>query len=537
MGMKREPKLDRLCAVVAAPTAKELARQLRQALRFVRTVELRLDWLRGETERRQFLDWLAHRRIRAQLIATCRRRRAGGSFPGSVAAQRAVLEAAIRAGCRWYDIEIESIEASARGFQPLGTERACPSRLRSRHSPLRQPQGRERLVVSRVEPSRTAAGSARAIVSLHRFGRAPADPATLLRRFRIADGAIWKLAIRCRGLHDALRLLRLTSRHPMIAVPMGREALPARMLSLRAGSLLTYAAVNERTAPGQPSLEEAKLLYHADSIDWRTRVYGVIGDRAGHSISPAMHNAAFQAHRMNAVYLPFPVTDLTDFLAAIEPLGIRGFSVTIPHKQAIVGHLDACDVLAKRLGAVNTVVVRRGKLFGYNTDYLGVLRALEDRVKLRGCRALVLGAGGAARAAAFALADSGSKVWIWARRPPQARALARLSGAVPLERRLLRRRSFELIVNATAAGMEPDAHSPLVAAELNAAVVFDMVYRPLETQLLRLAASRGLQTVSGLEMLVAQGAAQWELWTGRRAPEGRMRRAAVKALGEPKKLD
>jgi 3-dehydroquinate dehydratase/shikimate dehydrogenase len=316
----------------------------------------------------------------------------------------------------------------------------------------------------------------------------------------------------------------------MVLVPMGSHTLAARVLAPSRGSLFTYAAECTHTAPGQPSLETAIREYRADRIKPHTRVYGIVGNKAGHSISPAMHNAAFAACGFPGVYLPFPVESLEDFLGVIGPLDIRGFSVTIPYKQAILPYLAGCDVLAHRLGAVNTVVVRHGKLYGYNTDYAGVLAALHSRVKLGGCRALILGAGGAARAAAFALTDAGSRVAICSRRMEQATELARAAGAQTIARSELRRRSFDLIVNSTPAGMSPDRSSPLAGAELRAPVVFDMVYRPLETPLLRQAASHGLKTISGLEMLVAQGVAQWELWTRKHAPAGRMRRAALEAL-------
>jgi 3-dehydroquinate dehydratase / shikimate dehydrogenase len=179
---------------------------------------------------------------------------------------------------------------------------------------------------------------------------------------------------------------------------------------------------------------------------------------------------------------------------------------------------------------VNTVVVRKGRLYGYNTDYAGVLAALRGQVRLEGCRALLVGAGGAARAAGFALADSGALVSIYARRESRARELARAVGGKALSRPEIPRREFDLIVNATPVGMAPGRRSPLAAREMNAAVVFDMVYRPLETPLLRQAARKGCQTISGIEMLVAQGAEQWKLWTGRPAPTSRMRRAARKAL-------
>ncbi|MDE3136429.1 MAG: shikimate dehydrogenase [Acidobacteriota bacterium] len=496
--MREKTGLDPVCGVVAARGAHEMAAQVRQALRLTRTIELRLDWLRDERERRRLFAWLQRKRPAAAFVATCRRRAAGGLFVGGIAAERRVLEAAIDAGCGWYDLEIESIEESG-GFEPIGEDRA------------------------------------RAIVSVHRFDRAVGDPRRLLRRFRAVPGTVWKIAVECRGLREAERLIRLAelpeSTAGMIVVPMGRAAQPGRILALGRGSMLTYAAVKESTAPGQPTLETMVREYRARRVDRRTRVYGIIGNKTGHSISPAMHNAAFAASGINAIYLPFPVENLEDFLAVIEPFGIRGFSVTIPHKQAIMARLDQCDRLARRLGAVNTVVVRGRRLYGYNTDYAGVVAALRGRVRLKGCRALLLGAGGAARAGAFALSDSGARVFMLARRAERGRELARAAGGETVTREELRRRSFDLIVNATPAGMAPDRGSPLAAGEINAAAVFDMVYRPTETPLLRLAAQRGAKTISGIEMLVAQGVEQWSLWTGRRAPARRMRRAALEALG------
>ena len=225
-------------------------------------------------------------------------------------------------------------------------------------------------------------------------------------------------------------------------------------------------------------------------------------------------------------------------LNAIEPLEIRGFSVTLPHKQSILRHLDDCDPLAAAIGAVNTVVVRGGKkLYGYNTDYVGVLRALEQRMPLRGSRVLILGAGGAARAVAFALTQAGASVCISARRPEKAKALARVVGGEGMPRASIRREFFDAIVNATPVGMHPQIdRSPLGAVELNCRLVFDLIYRPRLTKLLQLASRRGIETISGLEMFIAQGTAQWEIWTGERAPITAMRRAVLRAFAGPEKM-
>ena len=224
--------------------------------------------------------------------------------------------------------------------------------------------------------------------------------------------------------------------------------------------------------------------------------------------------------------------DLRDFLKAVPEFGVRGFSVTIPHKQSILKFLKECDPLAAEIGAVNTVVVRRdGSLYGCNTDYIGILRALEKKLRLAGSRILIFGAGGAARAAAFALAKAGALVGICARREEAAHELARAVGGEVIPRRALPSLSFDAIINATPIGMHPHGQiSPLSSRELNCRIVMDLINRPQKTQLLKLAASKGIATVPGVEMFVPQGVAQWEIWLEKRAPEAAMRRAVLAAL-------
>jgi 3-dehydroquinate dehydratase/shikimate dehydrogenase len=321
-------------------------------------------------------------------------------------------------------------------------------------------------------------------------------------------------------------------RRDTIAVPMGDVALPMRVLALRDGGAFVYAPVENATAPGQVTLSDIVNLYRADRITRRTRVYGVIGNPIGHSLSPQLQNAGFRERGIDAVYLPFLVRDLKDFCNSIAALRMKGFSVTLPHKEAILRYLDDCDELAASIGAVNTVSVRaNGKFVGYNTDYVGVLRALERRMPLRGSRVLIFGAGGVARAVAFALSRAGASVGICARRPARAAALARAAGGESVARKYLRTEFFDAIVNATPVGMHPAiGRSPLEAHELNCRLVFDTIYRPRVTKLMQLAALRGIETVSGVEMFVAQGTAQWEIWTGQRAPEKAMRAVVLAAL-------
>lgn len=496
---------SRVCGVVAVRTARDAWRQLRRALRDTGTVELRLDWLTNPAEAHRFLALLKKSRFprRATFIATCRRREAGGKFSGTVTEQLSLVRSAIDAGCAWVDLEIETVDAIPPFTLDLFTSRA--KRILSYHdfrgisSPLRLAR-----VMRRMNQIREA-----------------------------SDFDVFKIAVQCDSLRDSLGLFALARQYPnVIAIPMGDMATPARILAARLGSAFSYAPVDQATAPGQIPLAELRELYRGGDVTRRTRVYGVIGNPIAHSLSPVLHNAAFRARKIDAIYLPFRVIDLPDFLHALAPLGVAGFSVTLPHKERILRHLDDCDPLATAIGAVNTVVVRGGgKLFGYNTDYVGVLRAIERRVPIAGSRVLILGAGGAARAVACALAKGGALVSIFARRDEQAKKLARDIGGDAMPRTALRHEFFDAIVNATPVGMHPSTHqSPLSARELNCRIVFDTIYRPRHTKLLQLAAAKGIETISGVEMFLAQGIAQWEIWSGTRAPEALMRRAVLQRL-------
>lgn len=491
--------------MAAAGTAREMAKQVLAGLRQTPTIELRLDWLRSDSERSALLAWLKKRKHRGStFIATCRRRAGGGKLPGGVRAELHWLAKAREAGCSWCDLEIET--------------------LRDLHNvpSLRDKSLRELALPKRI------------MLSVHDFARTPllgARRRPKASQHTQADAV--KIAANARTIADSVRLLEWARHAPcFVGVPMGEVGLPARILALREGSALAYAPIGPATAPGQVSLDALKNLYCAHDLTHRTAVYGVIANPVSHSLSPLFHNTGFVARKIDAVYLPFLVKDLRDFLKALPEFGVRGFSVTIPHKQAILRYLDDCDPLAAEIGAVNTVVVRRdGSLVGSNTDYLGVLRALEKKLHIKGSRALIFGAGGSARAAAFALARAGADVFVCARRESAARALARAAGGEAVPRRLLRSASFDVVINTTPVGMHPhNGLSPLLSGELNCRVVFDFINRPQKTQLLRLAARKGIAAIPGIQMFFAQGIAQWELWTGRRAPKMAMERAVLRFL-------
>jgi shikimate dehydrogenase len=269
------------------------------------------------------------------------------------------------------------------------------------------------------------------------------------------------------------------------------------------------------------------------TISGATRVFGILGRPVAHSLSPAMHNAAFKALGVDAVYVAFPVADLRPAVAGLKGLNIGGVSVTIPFKEEIIPLLDELSPLAARIGAVNTVVNREGRLFGENTDWLGAVAALEEKTPLEGAHVLILGAGGAARAIAFGVRERGGRFAVTDVDQARAKALARDCGGQALAPADLARCPAQILINATPVGLEPDVDGiPIDAALLERfPCVMDIVYRPLETRLLREARARGSLTIDGLAMLIHQAAAQFELFTGWSAPWDVMAQAAHGALG------
>jgi shikimate dehydrogenase len=284
-------------------------------------------------------------------------------------------------------------------------------------------------------------------------------------------------------------------------------------------------------------------------ITGKTRICGLIGDPVAHTISPAMHNAAFTSRGLDYVYVPFPVKqkDLSKAIDGMRALDICGLNVTIPYKIAVIPLLDEMDSLAEQIGAVNTIVSDNGKLKGYNTDALGFLQVLlKNGIEPKGKRVVLLGAGGAARAIAFALANHGAELtilnrkqeldWAVALAAKVSKAYGKEIGALELDSINLKKRlaGADILVNATSVGMSPNIEETLVTADLlrPGLVVYDIVYNPAETRFLREARQAGAQTISGLDMLVGQGAAAFELWTGQKAPVDIMKQVAVKALQE-----
>ncbi len=498
--------VPRIFVTLAAPTLESMEAQASRASGQPFGCELRLDYLQETSDLEARLHQMLLRLHFPQAVATCRRAEAGGLFHGSVVSQAAVLAAAVRAGCQWVDVEIESV-------------------LRAGTALLRQ-----------FRP-------ARVIVSYHNYRHTPALGAIYRRMARLPVHVV-KIASTARELRDNLRIFKLLKsrrrRSPkLVALALGASGIPSRLLALRWGCPFTYASAGNHlgVAPGQLPSEAMRNVYRVDHLDHRTQLFGVVGSRASISLSPAMQNAAFQAKHVNAVYLPCETKRLSDFIAFARATRFLGFSVTMPFKRAMLRDLDWVEPLAAKIGACNTVAVQDGKWMGWNTDAAAVVEVLTKRLRLAGSRILVLGAGGAARAAAYALRAEGAVVLIAARREAAARRLARGISAQAVPWSSADGMEVDAVINATPVGMPPHVDAlPIDLARLRVRVVFEMVYYPLETRLLAEARGRGLTAISGLEMLVAQGARQFEIWTGQAAPRALMEQAIRHAFDHPAHL-
>jgi 3-dehydroquinate dehydratase/shikimate dehydrogenase len=388
------------------------------------------------------------------------------------------------------------------------------------------------------------------ICSHHDFAGVPRDLGVLYERMRRTPARVFKLAVAVADAAECLPLLKLLERargegRELIAVAMGVAGTWTRIVGPALGSFLTYGALEAETAtaPGQLTARELTELYRLREIDERTAILGLIGRPVGHSLSPPMHNAALDARGVNAVYLPFEVTDLEGFIRRVvsprtrgAPFCARGFSVTAPHKSAVLPLLDWVEPRAREIDAVNTIVVEGGELRGHNTDADAALAPLAGMIEFEGARAAVLGAGGAARAVLWALREGGASAVVFARDEARGRAVASRFGAEPAKLGGASFDGFDFVVNTTPLGTSGPAEgeTPALAAQLRGArLAYDVVYNPAETRFLREAREAGCATVGGLQMLVAQAAAQFKIWTGEEAPVAVMRAAAERAVGDP----
>jgi 3-dehydroquinate dehydratase/shikimate dehydrogenase len=465
-------------------------------------VELRLDYIQSAVNLSRLLPERP-----CPVVVTIRRERDGGKWAHSEEKRQMLIRQAIVAGCDYIDLE-EDIAGKVPRF-----------------------------------------GKTKRIISYHDFAETPEDLEGLHARLAQHDPDVVKIATQVNHPHDNLRLMRLckNANVPTVAIGMGEIGTPSRVLCKRFGAPFTYASLSAEKvlAPGQLSYQQMKEVYRYEQINEETEIYGVIADPVAQSLSPLIHNAGFAQLKQNKVYLPFRVSSdqLPSFLADCAELGVKGLSVTIPHKEEILKHIAKADEATQRIGACNTVLFRPEGAMGYNTDYRAAMACIdqvfggdENNPALSGRTMLVLGAGGVSRALVYGLRRRGADVVIASRTDEKAEQLAAMfqARAVSWDNRHTIRAA--LLVNGTPVGMHPVVNeTPFDHRHLfHDTVVFDTVYNPEQTLLIKQAREAGSHTITGIDMFVGQAALQFKLFTGQMAPLELMRQVIRRAISAAK---
>lgn len=492
-----------LVTSILAESVSDLAARAERAWAFgADGVEVRMDAFDGDPG--TLAEYLKAHKNRTWIV-TCRSAEEGGCFRGDTMERVSRLIAAARGIGAYVDFELADWRRSDNIRQKVG-----------------------------LAASATDGQARRLILSAHDFERCPEKLDAIVHEMIGSHRAVAKIAYRGAHIVDSFAALDVMHEHgsSVIAICMGEEGLWTRVLAKKFNAFASFCtlAADEATAPGQTTLGEMLGAYRWKNIDRSTRVYGVLGDPVAHSLSPFLFNRWFADAGINAVYLPMRVGANGDGLARFldgcmkRPwLDVGGFSVTIPHKvaaRAWVG--DGADSLSRRIGAINTLVFDGDRPTGYNTDCYAAITSMCDalgcdRSDLAGLTVDVLGSGGAARAIVEGLRDFGCRVTVYGRSPQRTKAFADECGATVVAWEDRGKRRGEVLVNCTPVGMWPGVNeSPMPADSLSGCrLVFDLIYRPLETQLLRDAAAAECATLNGLDMFVRQAAMQFELWTGR----------------------
>ena len=465
-------------------------------------VEIRLDYIRRQINLKRLL-----RDRGCPVIATCRRADDQGKWEGSEESRLMLLRAAIADGVEYVDLE-----ADIAGGIPRY-------------------------------------GKTKRIISMHNFRETPENLEEIHARLASLDADIVKLATMANDPHDNVRMLQLVrnSKIPTVGICMGEIGTPSRILAGKFGAPFTYSTFHhERTlAPGQLSFRQMKDVYHYDDIKPDTKVYGVIADPIGHDLSPIVHNAGFRTLDLNCVCVPFrvPREHLSSFLHDCGKLDVHGLSVTAPHKQTIVNALAKIDKAVEGIGAVNTVVFHEeNKAFGYNTDYRAALSAMakasgvKSEKPFEGKRALVLGAGAIARAVVYGLRKGGVEVVIASRTMRDATDLAEQMECRSVEWESRYQVKTDMLVNCTPVGMHPQVdETPYDGNQLRRNwLVFDAVYNPEQTLLIKEARQKGCRVVTGVDVFVRHAALQFMLFTDQNAPLEIMRNSLKRATGAAK---
>jgi 3-dehydroquinate dehydratase/shikimate dehydrogenase len=494
-------RLGRICVAITGDSIQEMLATAELQVKENPFLEFRLDYLDNPLAGLPKLKKFLSENSVVTAVATCRRVHNGGRFKGTPAAQIEILHKAIEAGCQLVDVELETAFA---------VKRPEIDKLRE---------------------------SAAVILSHHDYEQTEGLEA-VYERMRKFQPDFYKLVSTAKSLHDNVTMIRflehVRNESSAIGICMGDAGIISRVLGVRAGSEFTFAAsgVGEETGPGQIAGRTLRETYRIDLVEPGTKVYGVAGNPVKQSLSPLMMNVAFRRETVNAVFLQLQTSRVKDLLSLVREIPMQGFAVTMPLKQDVIKHLERTDPLSEKVGAVNMVVrLPDGKLFGYNTDVTGIVQPLEHRFALRNAKVLVLGAGGAARAAVFGLKDRDADVYVLNRTAETGLKLAREAHAKTFRKENLAKAQWDIIINATPVGMSGNKQQYwLEPNEVNARIVFDLVYDPVETPLIQMARLRGAQVITGAEMFVYQGAEQFQIWTGKPAPREEMMRVVMHAV-------
>lgn len=500
----------KICVSICAETADALIKNLYQAENYADVIELRLDCLRKEELEKIWRGIeLFRAKFNGKILATFRPREQGGKRELTFSERENFWMRADNFDfVDWADIELDFPEEKIKRL-----------------------------------PGKTFETI---IKSFHDFEKVPLNVEEIYRKMA-ASSPLVKIALQASDVIDTIEIWKLLATAkkesaPVIPIAMGEAGKWTRILGLAHGAFMTYAALEtgSETAAGQISARDLIETYRVKELDENTEIYGILGNPVSHSLSPYIHNEAFQLMNRNAVFIPFEVKNLDEFAAKFlraetreVELNFRGFSVTIPHKQAIIKHLDSIDETAEKIGAVNTVRVVDGRLHGFNTDAAGFIEPLKNVYgNLKDARVAVLGSGGAARAVVYALKKESAKVTVYARDPEKAQKLASdfQVETAKLDSKNLKFDVIDVLVNATPLGtrgaLEND--TPVYAEQIPYIhLAYDLVYNPLETRFLREANAAGIPTLSGLAMLISQAAAQFNIWTNLDAPIKQMEQIAA----------
>ncbi len=485
-----------ICIPITATTEKEALKGMEEAAKEADIIELRIDCMKKPR-----LEKLLKARKKPAIV-TCRKKEEGGLFEVNERRRMALLKEAISLGAEYVDIELSSGKEAING--------------------LIQNKGSCRVIVSHHNLKETPSGK--------ELGR-------IYDEIKKTCCDIIKIATLANDITDNIKLFDIAKKagkegRKTIALCMGEKGEISRILYKVFGNYLTYASLadGKESAPGQLTSGMMKDVFRADKLNRSTKICGVIGKPARYSRGIYIFNPAFEKQKLNAAYLRLEVDDVGRFIREFRKLNIGGFAVTTPHKEEIMKHLDEVDETAKKIGAVNTIVAKNGKLKGYNTDCTGAKKALEEKTQLKGRKVVVLGAGGAAKAVAFMLAREGCKLTVLNRTVEKARALAKKLKCGYGAPEDIKHTDYDVLINCTTAGMLPNDKETPVDKKYLKNIVMDIVYKPPVTRLLKEAKDAGCTTIDGLTMLLHQATGQFELWTGRKAPIELMRRTLWKSL-------